>query len=693
MKDLEVDFVLVRGPHKVNRRFHLIVPRDSTPVIIGRGLHCAAVLDPWLVFASQVQCSLFCVSPALPIEVYKDDDQEKTLGISSAVSFATLGPTLPLPCLYILDMCSSNGTFVNNIRIGGIEPVLLNDGDSCIFGGMRDVGVGEALPLDAFDGPELCIWRVNILNGKDVAIEHDYQPTPALFPTPDRLEWEEKAFLGTVLRTFHEKHAITTKNDLMTPGQVLACPSTSVAITPPTAVSQRLFITPDTQLQPQSRQTDRFVFVKEDDNEMRENRSYSCKSSVEAALEFDEHMERQPGSHDEKDKVLVQNEAAPASNTPSRLSKAGAEPIVEDTCQDSSEGSLRRSRTVAARLTTEFNTCKDLNISSDESLTNSCNAGLPVTTTPRSLFSAPMICPDVPRPAIAYLRAVRLGHHTFHVQEESILTATTSERIDNMPTLDDSNKLKNFNYSCSTNDLERYDTQAGTRWAKQSSIRLSDDTPVKKIKKKRLDRSDFSEVAVSGWRPPLFSSPSPFTMEFTETHWKWCMDNPNDFCEPGRNVEIRANDSSSVFRCILPVSSIGAIFACKERVGIAIKLKEGCQVPLVRPEILSGGPEYRWIVWTLQRFVMPSNNRGTTEATKGKNIEGHKSKKCKKGKCLPTTNGVLSSLVEFDKEGIKDVDFKTWLEQLEAFYSPYKVPQIHMVDMATFDNFFAPQMH
>ncbi|CCW71238.1 unnamed protein product [Phytomonas sp. Hart1] len=689
MRYFEVDFVLVRGPPEINGRFRLRVPGDSTPVIIGRGLHCAAVLDPWLVFASQVQCSLFCISPPVPTEAYKDDDKEKTLSMPSTVSLPDSRQTLPLPSLYILDMCSSNGTFVNNTRIGNIEPVLLKDGDSCIFGGMRDVLVGEVLPPNAFDGPELCTWRVNILNGKDGVTERVYQPTPTLYPTPERLECEEREVVETVLRTLQGKPAIMTASDMLTPGQVLTCPSGSVAITPLATVSQRLFNNPNPQQQVWSGQTDPSDW---DDNQMKESKFHPCKIFVGAAVDFDENIERLLINHEEKDMTVFGKEGEAALPAPSFLSKR-VEQVMEDIHNEHNEGSSPRSETVASRLTTEYNAGRDGSMSLIESHASSCSTGL-LTKAINTRFSpASMISQVVHRPATAYLRAVRLGRHIFRVQEEKFLDATAAETIDNISALDSNKKSENNNCSSSAKELEARNTKTATRWCKQSSSRVSNLTPDKTTKKKRLDHNDLSEVATP--RPPQLSSvsPSPFMLQFTETHWKWCMDNPNNFYEPSMNNKIRANDSPSVFQCILPVNSVGAIYACSERMGIAVQLKEGCQVPLIRSEVLSGGPEYRYIVWTLHRLVMTSSSQEVNDTIKSKGIKAHKLKRHKKGKDRRTQKEVLSSSLNLEKEEIKDVDFETWLEQLEAFYNPYKVPPLHMLDALTFDKFLSTPIH
>lgn len=109
---------------------------------IGRSVTCDVVLEPWLVYASSLHASLSL----------RPDSSDN--GISTEEQL-----------LWLTDLHSSNGTFVNKRRLppGEDHAVPLHHGDVVVFGGMRDVE-GE-LEADALQRAELVMWRVETATG------------------------------------------------------------------------------------------------------------------------------------------------------------------------------------------------------------------------------------------------------------------------------------------------------------------------------------------------------------------------------------------------------------------------------------------------------------------------------------------------------------------------------------------------
>lgn len=250
---IPIDFVLVRGPSSIQRRLTIRIPADGKPATIGRAPHCTALLDPLLLFASQVQCSIVAIPcpDTATLDVTpppRRDGHPHTPCDSSTPGVAAEHHTHRF---YITDMCSSNGTFVNGCRISSTSPTLLRAGDRCIFGGMRDVAVGEELPCDAFAGPELVQWQLQIGSSADAAAAPALEATPLVLPAGDALATEERALLSSVKQssmTYHHPHFLAEPTPPLhvaeapeaTPtGQAAGAPASRDAVLP-----QRLFASP-----------------------------------------------------------------------------------------------------------------------------------------------------------------------------------------------------------------------------------------------------------------------------------------------------------------------------------------------------------------------------------------------------------------------------------------------------------------
>lgn len=288
-----VEFVLVRGPTALDRRLRVALPVDGTPVTVGRAAHCGVLLDPTLLFSSQVHCSLFAMraktaahttaaspsagaAPPPPPPLSTDDvggHGDGTAATADEAQRSAADAVMQTPqqqrgsgdagrsswCVYVTDLCSSNGTFVNGTRISGTDPTPLHHGDVCIFGGMRDVEVGAALPADAYPGPELVQWRVDLHTGVRAATEEafDFTATPLVLPAHDLLAAEAHALMTTVQRSLGKTAAAAALLPLSTPTPTPGAVSGRAASSgrrsgahreeSPPGVPQQLFASPQTE--------------------------------------------------------------------------------------------------------------------------------------------------------------------------------------------------------------------------------------------------------------------------------------------------------------------------------------------------------------------------------------------------------------------------------------------------------------
>lgn len=693
MDDIPLDFVLVRGPESVTRRLHVKVPADGTPVTLGRALHCGAVLDPWLVFASQVQCSVFCVpdgdggsaaitptvqspqkgsenvveepAPAEPTEKSaavkskpprpdKQDSGEATptpkrrplQGVQSGGSSggASAAAETPKPSrnprLFLTDMCSSNGTFVNGVRVSSTDAVELADGDAVIFGGMRDVEVGAALPTDAFTGPELVVWRVVLVGGGskiNQPTEFPYEATPALLPTAEALLREEHEVLSTALRSLHRAPPQTP---------LVTTPSSGDGATPASpAIPQQLFSaqTPPTEL-------------------------------------------RRPPSDAE-----VPVTEMPAGAEASELAAAGETAITDP---ESSE--QRRSGTVAARFSgqpvsasaadrtaptapTASVVVAEVAVGAEESDDVDASSREPrAEPEPPSsdtdfflllnTLESPSNAPAVKEPpSPVHFHAVRVGRHTYHVPISSLLGASLAEVADAALELGAESKGPGGD--------EVQSTETGRKRGRAAS--------------KKQHRT---EVPQASAQDQLRRLPTPIhAIHFTDSHWKWVMDNPNS---AARASPLPTGLSSCVFHAMLPVPSIQSILVCRERLGVSVELKDGCYVPMIQPGVLDGAPENRWLVWMLEDCQLAPPHR-SEEAAEPQVPAGKRRAVGKRRKSVASSNAV-AALNPADPSSAHTVSlhetFDEWIAHMTAFYSAFRVPAPIPVDPDTFDKLFAPEM-
>lgn len=198
----------------------------------------------------------------------------------------------------------------------------------------------------------------------------------------------------------------------------------------------------------------------------------------------------------------------------------------------------------------------------------------------------------------------------------------------------------------------------------------------------------------------VHATSSPHVLTITATHWKWVMTDPNvllamqhgahteaqsrvgstrasagrsptgggctDVGEEEEETVVDAASEQGVedvllsavsappasFLCMLPVTSLASVFACVERLGVSVELREGCHIPRVRREVTSGdGLRNRWVVWKLAA-EQPVHGGGDESATQDW--------------------------------------FHRWLQQLNAFCASLSAPLVHMVSAEVFDQLYDP---
>ncbi|SYZ62846.1 FHA_domain_containing_protein (plasmid) [Leishmania braziliensis MHOM/BR/75/M2904] len=653
---VEVHFVLVRGPRSLDRRMCVPLPSNGTPVTVGRATHCTALLDPSLLFSSQVQCSLFAIrvkavatAASTSITATATDSSRVTADANSTPNHAHAGdppphsvdtpidaagtlstphhqPT-PRDCeraghttrVYITDMCSSNGTFVNGIRISGTDPTELKHGDMCIFGGMRDVEVGEALPADAYNGPELVQWRVDLRLSPGKPPEmFEYTPTPLVLPARDALEGEERALLDTAQRSLVKSMA----RPMWTPSS-----ATPAAATVTTTVEQRPV---DPAVKDSAARLPTALDPREVDNSPRgvpqqlftSPVSYEKDATREVTAEEVERAQ-QRSSSGRHSVSLVDPQEAQVTSTEVVEKTSG----VEDAA---SSGHMPLADPVA------------------------------------------MAVPDAP-PAAVFYDTVRLGNITYNARdgarEELDLTEDEDADVDE--------------------DVES-SVPSGKRCRRSS---LASVTPQKQ---KRVRREDAAVVV-------------PAQLTFTPTHIKWTMPNPNEMWSrlqqsPSGEAAAAAaatalhsggasNRATKPFYGILPVTSVATFVACPERLGIAVELRDECQLPLVDAAVLSGSAESRWVVWVLSKRMAgvpaPADEvrgscRGRSRVTKGST---HKASK----RAEKTPFAAVQSVADVVELPLTPVArFEAWLMHFKLYYATQNVPAPVVVDGVAFDVILCP---
>ncbi|ORC84857.1 uncharacterized protein TM35_000401240 [Trypanosoma theileri] len=206
---LNAALVLTRGSALLPRRLSVRVPIDGTPLSIGRAEGNDLVLDANLLFASQHHCQLIVrsVSTAaketagIMLEGKEDKNKEDHIveseekhntqrhrnGARQKQKKQDQDQQHQQLELCLVDLGSSNGTFINDIRVENDSLTPLHHGDVIVLGGMRDVAAGASLPKIC--GPEIVTWRITF-NDNDSPFA--FEETPAVFLSPDYIEAEEK---------------------------------------------------------------------------------------------------------------------------------------------------------------------------------------------------------------------------------------------------------------------------------------------------------------------------------------------------------------------------------------------------------------------------------------------------------------------------------------------------------------------
>ncbi|PWV00554.1 hypothetical protein C4B63_6g577 [Trypanosoma cruzi] len=196
------ELILKKGPETLQRRISLRIPKDGTPVTVGRAPENDIVLDAKLVFASQRHCQLF-VRPMMVTTSDEDAvNEERKEGKEAIKSRRQKRPRVGRDALQLelclVDMGSSNGTFVNGVRVEENAVTPLRRCDMLVFGGMRDIAVGASLPVDVVTcAPEIVTWCVALNEGE---VNVDYVATPPVVLCADFVEAEEKWMALELLR-------------------------------------------------------------------------------------------------------------------------------------------------------------------------------------------------------------------------------------------------------------------------------------------------------------------------------------------------------------------------------------------------------------------------------------------------------------------------------------------------------------
>ncbi|TPP54885.1 FHA domain family protein [Leishmania donovani] len=639
--DVEVDFVLVRGPWSLDRRMRVTLPSNGTPVTVGRATHCAVLLDPSLLFSSQVQCSLFAMqvksvatAPSTSTATTATETP-MTADASSTPNHACAGGTAPhcedtpidaadtlstprhQPTLrdgghvdrttrvYITDMCSSNGTFVNGIRISGTDPTELNHGDVCIFGGMRDVAVGEALPPDAYDGPELVQWRVDLrLSAERPPETFEYTSTPLVLPARGVLEVEERALLDTAQRSL----AKPMPSSMRTPASATPAAATVAAV-----VEQR-------SLDPAV-----------------------AGSAAHCLTAFDIRCDTSPRG------VPQQLFTSPISHEKDATREAAEE--VEEAQKPSSSG--RRSVSLVAS--------QDARVTSMEAVEETSGVEDTADSIHTPLADPVAIAVPAEPPAAVVYDAVRLGNVSYDARgvarEERDLEADADADVDR-------------------------DVESATPSGKQR--RRDSPASATPPKQKRVRHEDAAVVA-------------PTQLTFTPMHIKWTMPNPNEMWSRLQRSPGRA---TKPFYVMLPVTSLATVVVCPERLGIAVELKDGCQLPLVDAAVLSGSAESRWVVWELSQRTaavpVPADEARSSGRGRSKVTKGNARRACKRTEKTPSVAAEPTHTATADVEKsplTPAARFEAWLMHFKLYYAAQKVPAPVVVDGAAFDVILVPKVH
>lgn len=631
--DVLLDLVLVRGPRQVPRRLHLTLPADGTPASIGRSPHCTAVLAPYLVFASQVQASVFQV-PRAATAVVAAGESTDDYTTPDKPSDSEKQQQQPAFDLFITDMCSSNGTFLNSVRLSGTTPSLLHDGDEVILGGMRDVPAGAALPPDARTFPEIAVWRVDVVSlhadknadsssGSGSKLrEFGFEATPMMVPTAVDMEAEEKALLATVQRSLRTvadsdaapaaKHGKQEEGEVRTPsvGRGGRIREAEAELQTPVVKPQQLF----------------------------------ALEATPATTAKKNH----PMTHTNPNNN-VKTAASPLPRISGLMNKGKEEQEKEE------EELARRSATVPAQL----------GLQRERSLSLLTPPHERPQGAPQSKNGAP--------PGRVGFFSIRVGSFTFHVPESERQSLVVAAAI-----------------------AGQKEEQAGAVVAAVGR------------KRGRAGKAKHSNNNNEKKKEEKKTTVSPFCLSFTPTHWKWAMGSPN------------ATHREPLFHGLLPPTSVQSWLVCAERLGMAVELREGCQLPLLDAAVMGGAPEDRWIVWLLEdpslcrlpaeleaeaeagkKPAARKAGRRETKRRKLQNVEGDEEEKGQKNSTRDDASDGDNNKDDDDDDDDKEEKdrsvnvgpqeaFQELVSHLECYYGAMKFPAPAYVDGKTFDKVFAP---
>ncbi|RNE98154.1 hypothetical protein TraAM80_08932 [Trypanosoma rangeli] len=223
----DAEMVLTKGPETLPRRMSLLVPTDGTPVTVGRAPENDIVLSAHLLFASQSHCQFFMRPVLATLSGGGEEEAEKERGEGNEkqgpgrkkkkAADRKRGRDAPLLELCLIDMGSSNGTFVNGKRVEANVVTPLRHRDVLVFGGMRDIAAGASLPADAvIHAPEIVTWCV-ALNADDIPI--DCASTPPVVLHADFVEAEEKRITLELLQRMTSPPLTTGRRSTTTANQ------------------------------------------------------------------------------------------------------------------------------------------------------------------------------------------------------------------------------------------------------------------------------------------------------------------------------------------------------------------------------------------------------------------------------------------------------------------------------------------
>jgi pSer/pThr/pTyr-binding forkhead associated (FHA) protein len=132
---MQIDLVLVKGPAQIQRRLRLTFSGRKKVVCVGRSPENDVTFDAVMTFSSGRHARFHYTSHR---------------GRNESAS------------LYVTDLGSSNGTFVNEIKIASDAATQLQHGDRIIFGGSHGTKVGERLPAEHVLSPEVVEWAIDL---------------------------------------------------------------------------------------------------------------------------------------------------------------------------------------------------------------------------------------------------------------------------------------------------------------------------------------------------------------------------------------------------------------------------------------------------------------------------------------------------------------------------------------------------